>query len=134
LSNRQEKGTMTAPSIEGKKTENPRPIEKGSSWARLAFVAAVIFVGASSAYDGYLVIRTGDQIEQFERNPIGLFLIQCNDGNPSLFLRAKAAGTIIALTLLSYLHRRAPRLASPVVGALVIFQMALLCYLDGVFS
>jgi hypothetical protein len=108
-------------------------MRQGSRWAPFAFVAALIFVGASSFYDGYLVVRTGDMIEQFERNPVGLYLIHYNGGNPSIFLRLKAAGTIVALASLAFLHRRAPQLASRVACALVIFQTALLCYLDGAF-
>ena len=113
--------------------EARNPAGYGNRLAAFAFVAALIFVGASSFYDGYLVIRTGDMIEQFEQNPIGLYLIRYNDGNPSIFLRLKAAGTIVALASLAFLHRRAPRLASRVAGALVIFQTVLLCYLDGAF-
>ena len=48
----------------------------------LVFAAAMLFVGAVSVYDGYLVIRTGDEITHFEKNPVGLFLIEHNHNDP----------------------------------------------------
>ena len=53
----------------------------------------MLFVGAVSLYDGYLVLRTGDEIRQFEKNPVGLFLIEHNHGDPIVFLIVKAIGT-----------------------------------------
>lgn len=97
-------------------------------------LGVILFVGGSSAYDGYLVVRTGDMIGDFERNPIGRFLIEYNNGDPSLFLRVKAAGTVLALSALSLLHRRSLRLASPVEVALVAFQSGLLFYLENPFG
>jgi hypothetical protein len=107
--------------------------ERRSRWAPF-FTSALVFVGAVSAYDSYLVVRTGDMIQDFEKNPVGLYLIQIDNGNPSVFLRVKAAGTIVALTLLSFLHRRSERLASPVAFALFTFQMGLLIFLENPFS
>jgi hypothetical protein len=107
--------------------------ERRSRWAPF-FTGALVFVGAVSAYDSYLVVRTGDMIQDFEKNPLGLYLIQIDNGNPSVFLRVKAAGTIVALTSLSFLHRRSKRLASPVAFALTAFQMGLLIFLENPFS
>ncbi|MGE3314807.1 MAG: hypothetical protein AB7O26_06780 [Planctomycetaceae bacterium] len=96
----------------------------------LVLAAAVMFVGAVSLYDGYLVIRTGELIVDFERNPVGLYLIRFNHNDPSLFLRLKAAGTILVLTALVTLHRCSPRIATPVWGALVFFQSGLMICLE----
>lgn len=76
--------------------------------APVILLGVILFVGGSSAYDGYLVVRTGDMIRDFERNPVGRFLIDYNNGDPTLFLRVKAAGTVLALSALSLLHRLAP--------------------------
>jgi hypothetical protein len=92
----------------------------------LALTFAVLFVAAVSIYDGYLVIRTGDLIVEFEKNPVGLFLIQYNHSDPSLFLRLKAAGTVVVLSAVVGLHRQSPRIAIPVCGALVVFQAGLM--------
>jgi hypothetical protein len=102
-------------------------------WAPF-FTSVLLFVGAVSVYDGYLVVRTGDMIEEFEKNPVGLYLIKIDNGSPSVFLRVKAAGTILALAALSFLHRRSRRLASPIAFALVAFQTGLLIFLEGPFS
>lgn len=103
-------------------------------WCNSLFAALVAFIGGVSAYDGYLVIRTGPSICQYEKNPIGLYLIEYNHGDPSIFLRLKAAGTILALSALCVLRRRSRRLASRVVVVLVLFQGALLFWLTNPFS
>jgi len=108
------------------------PVEKAAGWAPF-FSCALLFVGAVSFYDGYLVVRTGDMIEDFEKNPVGLYLIKMDNGDPSVFLRAKAAGTIIALAGLIFLYRCSRRLASPVVCGLLAFQTGLLIFLEGPF-
>ena len=100
-----------------------------TSWTP-CFMGVLIFVAGVSCYDGYLVVRTGDMIRDFEKNPIGLYLINCEDGRPDLFLRVKAAGTLVALVGLSVLHRHSRRLAGPVELALVVFQGGLLLFLE----
>ena len=61
------------------------------------FVGVLIFVASVSIYDGYLVIRTGSMIREFELNPMGQYLIKCDDGDIDVFLRVKAAGTLVSL-------------------------------------
>ena len=98
--------------------------------AALIFAAVMVVVGAISVYDGYLVIRTGDEISHFEKNPVGLFLIQHNHGDPTVFLMAKAAGTAVVLAALTVLYRRSRRIAMPVAYALLLFQTGLLVFLE----
>jgi hypothetical protein len=107
-----------------------RPVDNPRGWAPF-FTSALLFVGGVSFYDGYLVVRTGDMIQDFEKNPVGLYLIKIDNGNPSVFLRVKAAGTILVLVGLSLLHRRSKRLASPIAFALFAFQTGLLIFLEG---
>jgi hypothetical protein len=104
-----------------------------SSWTPV-FVAVLIFVAGVSLYDGYLVVRTGTMIRQFELNPVGLYLIDCGDGDVNVFLRVKAAGTLVTLAGLCVLHRHSKRLAGPVEFALVVFQGGLLLFLENPFS
>src|SRR5271166_330674 len=115
--------------------EHPRSncVDGPREWAPF-FTSALLFVGAVSFYDGYLVVRTGDMIEDFEKNPVGLYLIKMDNGSPAVFLRVKAAGTILVLTGLSFLHRRSKRLASPIAFALLAFQTGLLIFLEVPFS
>jgi hypothetical protein len=94
------------------------------------FTAILVYVGAVSFYDGYLVIRTGDLICDLEQNPVGLLLINCNGGDPSLFLALKAVGTLIVLGALEVLNRRSQRIACPVSLAVALFQSGLLIFLE----
>jgi hypothetical protein len=120
---------------ETRDTSNTAPpgLAHSSAWAPL-FTGALLFVGAVSFYDGYLVVRTGDMIEDFEKNPVGLYLLRIDNGSPSIFLRVKAAGTILVLTGLSFLHRRSKRMAVPIAFALSVFQTGLLIFLEGPFT
>jgi hypothetical protein len=96
----------------------------------MVFAAALLFVGAVSVYDGYLVIRSGDEIRHFEKNPVGLFLIEHNHGDPTVFLMAKAAGTMVVLATMTVLYRRSQRVAFSVASALILFQAGLLLFLS----
>jgi hypothetical protein len=95
----------------------------------LVFAAVMLFVGAVSVYDGYLVLRTGDEIGHFEKNPVGRLLIERNHGDPTVFLIAKAAGTVVVLAALTVLYRRSQRIAFSVASALMLFQAGLLVFL-----
>jgi hypothetical protein len=99
------------------------------AWS-LFFAGILFYVCAVSVYDGYLVLRTGDMIRDFELNPVGLLLIDCNGGDPSLFLVAKMLGTLLVIGLLSALNHRSQRLARPVAFTLAAFQSGLLIFLQ----
>jgi hypothetical protein len=107
-----------------------RKSELRRSFEPLVFAAAMLFVGAVSVYDGYLVVRTGDEIRHFEKNPVGLFLIEHNHGDPTVFLMAKAAGTAVVLAALTMLYHRSQRMAFSVASALILFQAGLLVFLE----
>ena len=119
---------QTNPAMEGAEVFN-RNGARLFAWQPF-FAAILVYVCAVSVYDGYLVVRTGDMIRDFEQNPIGLLLINCNGGNPSLFLVAKGAGTLLVLYLLRRLNRRSQRLARPVTFAIALFQSGLLIFLE----
>jgi hypothetical protein len=107
-----------------------RKSELRRSFESLVFAVAMLFVGAVSVYDGYLVVRTGDEIRHFEKNPVGLFLIEHNHGDPTVFLMAKAAGTLVVLAALTMLYQRSQRIAFSVASALILFQAGLLVFLE----
>lgn len=98
------------------------------------FAMVLAFVAAVSFYDGYLVVRTGDMILDFEKNPVGSYLIRFNHGDPSLFLLVKAAGTVLVLSILGAVHRCSRRLAGPIAFAVVVFQTGLLIFLTDPLS
>ncbi len=116
------------PLIQG--THSDRTISTVSQLWNSSFTAILIYVGAVSIYDGYLVLRTGDLIRDAEMNPVGTLLIDCNGGDPSLFLSAKAAGTLAVLVALANLNRRSQRLARPVTLGVALFQSGLLIFLE----
>jgi hypothetical protein len=107
-----------------------RPLGMTRVVPALVFTAILCFVGGVSLYDGYLVIRTGDEICEYEKNPAGLWLLNCDHGNPTLFLGAKAVGTLLVLATMTALYRRSQRLALPVAYALCLFQAGLLVFLE----
>ena len=117
--------TITAESFIGPVYQ---PARTAPNW--LLFAAMLAFVGTVSVYDSYLVLRTGSDIQEFEQNPVGSWLIGCNHGNPTLFLAAKAVGTSLVLVFLTVLYRHRQRLAVPVAYAVVLFQTGLLIYLE----
>jgi hypothetical protein len=106
---------------------------KPSHIATCILIGVLIFVAGVSVYDGYLVVRTGSMIRDFELNPVGQYLIKCDDGDIDVFLRVKAAGTVVSLVGLCVLHRHSRRLAGPVEFALVVFQGGLLLFLENPF-
>lgn len=117
--------TITAETLVDRVSQSPQIAP-----ASLVFASVLLFVGAVSVYDGYLVLRTGDEIREFEKNPVGLCLIDCNHGDPTLFLIAKGIGTSIVLASLTVLYRRSQRIAFPVAYALLLFQTGLLIFLE----
>jgi hypothetical protein len=117
--------TFAIETISDRVSQSPRIVP-----ASLLFAAVMLFVGAVSVYDGYLVLRTGEEICQFEKNPVGLWLLECNHGDPALFLLAKGIGTSIVLASLTVLYRRSRRIALPVAYALLVFQTGLLIFLE----
>jgi hypothetical protein len=117
--------TLTGRSLAGSLPRAPRV-----ALTRLLFAMMLSVIGAISVYDGYLVIRTGDMIGDFERNPVGLWLIDANHGDPTLFLAAKGAGTAIVLITMIVFYRRSKRFAFPMAYALLLFQVGLLIFLE----
>jgi hypothetical protein len=109
--------------------ENAGFLNRFPLWTSV-FASLLLYVGSISAYDGYLVVRTGDMIGDFEQNPVGLALINYNAGDPTLFLHAKAAGTLLVLIALVVLNRHSQRLARPVAIAVALFQSGLLLFLE----
>ena len=82
-----------------------------------------------SFFDGFLVARFSGVIQEVEQNPVGSFLLELNHGKPGIFLRTKAAGTLLVLSTLVGLYRYRRGWALPVTGAVACFQFGLLLYL-----
>ncbi len=84
---------------------------------------------AISIYDACLLFKLRDVIEQTERNPIGLWLIQCC-GSVWLFIVLKVIGTLVVGTILRVLYQRHSPLGLTVTLVLALLQGILLVYLN----
>lgn len=94
------------------------------------FLVLWLFIGLVSLYDGYLVEQYRESILYMEQNPVGSYLLEMTEGEPSLFLRVKATGTIFVLSTLAVMYVRWQRWAFPVVHAVAMFQFGLLLYMS----
>lgn len=88
-----------------------------------------IFIGSVSSYDAYLTLKFEDSIVAMELNPLGQFLLQLDEGDPSLFMAIKFAGTLIVLGVLNLIHRFAPAFGLKMTAAVATFQAVLLGFL-----
>jgi hypothetical protein len=91
-----------------------------------ALWAFIIFV---SVLDGYLVLTNRAYIGEFELNPVGQALLRMNGGDVWILLAAKAAGTVVACTVLLLLYWSSVRLGLWIAGTLAILQFCLLLFL-----
>ena len=96
-----------------------------NGWFRIAWVLVIVV----SAIDGHLFFRNRDVIHQFEKNPLGILLLEMNDGSVWLFLLLKFLGTILVSALLLVIYCQRPSLGFIIALCLSIFQLALLYYL-----
>lgn len=97
--------------------------------SRVGFYMMWTFIGAVSIYDAYLGVRYWDSMPTLERNPICLYLIEHSDGDASVFLRVKFAGTVLVLTLMGFFYVCSPKLAQRIAWGVSSFQFGLLLYL-----
>lgn len=88
-----------------------------------------LIVGVS-LYDAWLIVEYAEQIRWLEENPIGTWLILMNNGDVSLFVRTKLAGTILVGFILLILRRWRYQHTLPVTSSLAACQSALFCYLS----
>ena len=90
----------------------------------LCFVIALI-----SAIDLYFIGKTRDVIEEHEQNPIGLYLINLDGGDISIFIAAKFLGTMAVLYFLIKLRRLRFKHVFLITYVIAIAQIILLLYL-----
>ena len=96
---------------------------------KVAFNLLWLFIGAVSSYDAYLTMKFDDSIAAMELNPLGVWLIELDGGDPSLFIGVKFLGTIVVLGLLNLIHRCHHRMGWTLIGMLAAFQGWLLTFL-----
>ncbi len=93
------------------------------------FPLLITLIAAVSLYDTALIVVFSDSIGVMEQNPMGRWLLNIGDGNVWLFVRAKVAGTITVLALLTLMYSRRSRKAFPVTSSIAAYQTGLFTYL-----
>ena len=96
---------------------------------RIWFSFMWFFVGMVSTYDAYLGVRYWESMPNMERNPVCLYLIELANGDATIFLGCKAAGTVLVLTAMALFYLRNPRFAQRIAWGVFSFQFGLLLYL-----
>ena len=96
----------------------------------VVFSVCCLFVMAVSVHDAMLVLIYRHLIEEFERNPVGRWLLDAHGGELWLFLSAKLGGTAVVCAILITLYEHRRRLAFVIAGGLTLFQIILLWYLS----
>ena len=64
-----------------------------------------------------------------EKNPIGRWLISVADGEVGVFVRTKLAGTVIVISVLTWLQKKRSPKTFPVTTSIAAYQLGLLAYL-----
>jgi hypothetical protein len=106
------------------------PVRLWQTLSYLLFVVSWLVIGAVSAINTFLTVKYRAVMQTTEENPLGLYLIQQDGNDVSLFVGWKVAGTIACLGLLIVVARYARRgVANVVFGTVAAAQGLLLWYL-----
>ncbi len=95
------------------------------------FLTLLTFVAVVSVHDAALLVVNQDIIAEFERNPIGSWLIDLNQGSVWLFVILKLLGTSLVCAVLASIYEYSRSLAIVITSPLAGFQAVLLSYLYG---
>lgn len=95
----------------------------------LSFYAMWLFILVVSVHDIYWIIFNRLTIHQDERNPIGRWFIELNDGKVWLFVAIKCLGTILSASILLLLYWRCPRVGWAVCCGVAVVQLWVLFWL-----
>nr|WP_143547998.1 hypothetical protein [Rhodopirellula sp. SM50] len=97
------------------------PLSLGICCLLIAFV---------SVHDAALIVTNHEVIYEMEQNPIGVWLLDLQDGQVWLFVTVKLICTALVCAVLITLYKHQRRMAMTVAASLVCFQLSLLCYLS----
>ena len=93
------------------------------------FPVLMTLIAAVSLYDTALIVKFSDTIHGMEENPIGVWLLSIGDGSIWLFVRAKVAGTLTVLSVLTLMYRCRSNKTLPVTSSIAAYQTGLFTYL-----
>ena len=106
--------------------------KRHSSYLTLWFNIMWLTIGWISAVDVYYAIKFQKTLVLMEENPVGLHLIEISNGDISLFMGLKVAGTVLVLGFLqNYFYLSdCKRLIVRITFGVTLFQLWLLYYLS----
>ena len=93
------------------------------------FPVLLSLIAAVSMYDTALIVLFSDTIGAMEENPVGQWLLRVGEGNIWLFVRAKVAGTLTVLAVLTWMHHRRSNKTLPVTSSIAAYQTGLFTHL-----
>lgn len=96
---------------------------------RIIFVVCCAIIVLVAAVDIYWLIKNSEVILEYEKNPMGTWLINKDNGSVALFTSLKMIGTFIVITTLSMLYKLHAIKTIIMAGILALFQLILLCVL-----
>jgi hypothetical protein len=96
---------------------------------RLASYVMFFWVWMVSMIDHYLTIKLSATINQEERNPIGIFLLELDRGSPALFMTTKMICLWIIAILTYKIYQWRPHVAIVSLVSLSIVQLILIIFL-----
>ena len=88
-----------------------------------------IGIGLISAYDTFWLVKNREFISSIEKNPLGLWLIELADGDVSIFVSLKLAGTILALGILALLYKYRQKWAWVCITSVFTIQIFVIWYI-----
>ena len=92
---------------------------------RIIFVVCCIIIVLVATVDIYWLIKNSEVILEYEKNPVGTWLINKDNGSVALFTSLKMLGTFIVITTLSVLYRLHAIKTIIVAGILALVQLIL---------
>ena len=93
------------------------------------FAFLLLFIVSVSAIDVYWSIHNQDELMKVEKNPLGRYLMNMDDGSIGLFMASKLMGTVFVCCTLILLYLYRKKWAWTAIITLAIIQFLLLIYL-----
>ena len=87
-----------------------------------------VWIWSVSMLDHYLTIKLSETINEYEKNPIGRFLLDADGGNVALFMTLKMIGLWLICLVLIFLYKWRPKYAMISAFVLSTIQLALILY------
>jgi len=78
--------------------------KRSSNLAIGVFIAIWALIGSIETFDIYCSIKLQETLSIYEKNPIGKFLIQLDDGDVALFMTMKAATMMMLLGIIPVIY------------------------------